>query len=582
MELAVRQEDSKALRALCGRGQFIDDIHLPDEQHCCFLRSPVARGKIVRVETRGGSVSEATVFTAATLGLQLRMPQAMYHFPDQVDFPFPALAEDRVAFVGQPVAVALARSREAAEDAIDNVFLEIDKEPALVAPPSPDDVFGQELPRASVDGAVQAVLASNYGTFGLPVSHATVVTGDLKLGRAAPMPIETRGVLAIFSELEQTLTVWLPTQMPNLARRWIAEALGMRVSSVRVIVPDIGGSFGSKWHLYPEDLVAAALARATGKPVRWIEDRYEHFVASVHAREQRTIISLDADRQGCLRGIRSRSIADQGAYFHTAGPAPAANSVYLASGPYRVPVVDAAVAVTLTNKTPYGAYRGFGQEAAIFALERGMDLLARELHVDPVELRRRNLLRPDELPFKTPTRQVLDGGDYRQCLDLAVERIGYEITRPRAPLHGLGIAFYVENTGLASSKQAAKAGWTTPTFERIHLWLEPDGCVVLESCLVEMGQGLERALAAIAAAPLGIPPSGIRVQARRHTERSIQRLWHSREPRGGHRRRRGRDSGRAAAGPDSYRRLNAPRRTRGEPRLYRRQNRSRSRPDARC
>jgi carbon-monoxide dehydrogenase large subunit len=146
------------------------------------------------------------------------------------------------------------------------------------------------------------------------------------------------------------------------------------------------------------------------------------------------------------------SIADQGAYFHTAGPAPAANSVYLASGPYRVSVVDAAVAVTLTNKTPYGAYRGFGQEAAIFALERGMDLLARELHVDPVELRRRNLLRPDELPFKTPTRQVLDGGDYRRCLDLAAERIEYEATRPRAPLHGIGIAFYIENTGLASSK----------------------------------------------------------------------------------------------------------------------------------
>ena len=512
MESVGRQEDSKALRALRGRGRFIDDIHLPEEQHCCFLRSPVARGRIVRVETSGGGVSEATLFTAATLGLQLRMPQGMYRFPDQVEFPFPALAEDRVAFVGQPVAVAVASSRAAAEDAIDQVFLEIDEEPALVDPPSPDDVFGPELPRASLDGPVQGVLASNYGTFGATVSHPTVVTGDLKLGRAAAMPIETRGVLAIFHELEQSLTVWLPTQLPNLARRWIAEGLGMPVSSVRVIVPDIGGSFGSKWHLYPEDLVAAALARATRKPVRWIEDRYEHFVASVHAREQRTIISLDADKQGCLRGIRSRSVADQGAYFHTAGPAPVANSVYLASGPYRVPVVDAAVAVALTNKTPYGAYRGFGQEAAIFALERGMDLLARKLQIDPVELRRRNLLRPDELPYKTPTRQVLDEGDYRECLDLAVERIEYEPTRPRPPLHGIGIAFYIENTGLASSKQAAKAGWTTPTFERIHLWLEPDGCVVLESCLVEMGQGLERTLAAIAAAPLGVDPSSIRVR----------------------------------------------------------------------
>jgi carbon-monoxide dehydrogenase large subunit len=145
MESAVRQEDSKALRALRGRGRFIDDIHLPDEQHCCFLRSPVARGRIVRVETRGGGVSEATVFTAATLGLQLRMPQAMYRFPDQVDFPFPALAEDRVAFVGQPVAVALARSREAAEDAIDNVCLEIDKEPALVAPLPPMTCSGKSF-----------------------------------------------------------------------------------------------------------------------------------------------------------------------------------------------------------------------------------------------------------------------------------------------------------------------------------------------------------------------------------------------------------------------------------------------------
>ena len=122
------------------------------------------------------------------------------------------------------------------------------------------------------------------------------------------------------------MTVWLPTQLPSLARTWIAEALGMRTSKVRVIVPDVGGSFGSKWHLYPEDLAVAAMARATGKPVRWIEDRYEHFVSTVHAREQRTIISLDSDEQGCLRGIRSRAVADQGAYFHTAGPAPSANS----------------------------------------------------------------------------------------------------------------------------------------------------------------------------------------------------------------------------------------------------------------
>jgi carbon-monoxide dehydrogenase large subunit len=512
MESVGRREDSKAVRALMGRGRFIDDIHLPEELHCCFLRSPVARGRIVSIEMPTSAPPGVMFFTGANLGGNVSMPRGLYRFPDQISLPFPALAEETVAFVGQPIAAALASSRALAEDAIEQVSLNIEEERPRVLLSSPAEVFGSVLPSATHDGPVQGVLAANYGTFVASTSRAGVVTADIHLGRAAAMPIETRGVLAVFDELEDALTVWLPTQLPSLARTWIAEALGMRASNVRVIVPDIGGSFGSKWHLYPEDLVVAALARVTRKPVRWIEDRYEHFVATVHAREQRTIISLDADGQGCLRGIRSRSVADQGAYFHTAGPAPAANSVYLASGPYRVPVVDAAVAVSITNKTPYGAYRGFGQEAAIFALERGMDLLARNLGVDPVALRRRNLLRPDELPYKTPTRQVLDSGDYARCLDLAAERIGYELTKPRPPFHGVGIAFYVENTGLASSKQAAKAGWTTPTFERVHLWLEPDGCVVVESCLVEMGQGIERTLAAIAAAPLGADPSGIEVR----------------------------------------------------------------------
>ncbi len=479
MQSVSAQPEGKAFRALIGRGRFVDDIHLADEQHCCFLRSPIARGRIVRIDTSGATHTGVSIFTSATIGHQLRMPQPMYRFPDQVDVPFPALAENRVGFVGQPIAAVLASSRAAAEDAVEQVVVEFDEEPARVHPPSPNDVFGPDRPRADLDGPAQGVLTANYGMFTGGPSDA-LVTGDVNLGRAAAMPIETRGVLAAFDDLEQALTVWLPTQMPNLARMWMAEALGMPVSRVRVIVPDIGGSFGSKWHLYPEDLVAAALARVSGKPVRWIEDRYEHFVSSVHAREQRTIITLAADEKGHLQGIRSRSVADQGAYFHTAGPAPSANSVYLASGPYRVSTVDAAVAAALTNKTPYGAYRGFGQEAAIFALERGMDLLARKLNVDPVELRRRNLLTPEELPYKTPTRQVLNSGDYARCLNLAAERIGYESRRKRSPFHGVGVTFYIENTGLASSRQAAKAGWTTPTFERVRLWMEPDGCVVLE------------------------------------------------------------------------------------------------------
>ena len=512
MESVGRQADSQALRALTGRGRFIDDRHLPEERHCCFLRSPVARGRIALLDTSKCDVHGVAVFTGATLGLELRMPRGIYRFPDQVEIPFPALARDRVAFVGQPVAVALAASRAAAEDAIEHIVLEIEEERPFIYPPSPIEVFGPVPPRAALDGPIQGVLTSNYGTFADSEDDARTVTADCSLGRAAAMPIETRGVLAAFNELEQTLTVWLPTQLPSMARTWIADALEMPVSSVRVIVPDVGGSFGSKWHLYPEDLVVAAIARMTRKPARWIEDRFEHFVATVHAREQRTIISLGADEQGCLRGIRSRSIVDQGAYFHTAGPAPGANSVYLAAGPYRVPVVDAAVAAAITNKVPYGAYRGFGQEAAIFALERGMDLLARELNIDPVALRLRNLYRPEELPFKTPTRQVLDSGDYVRCLDVAAERIGYYDARPRRAFHGVGIAFYLENTGLASSKQAAKAGWTTPTFERVRLRLEPDGHFVLESCLVEIGQGVERALAMIAASALGIDPSSIRVK----------------------------------------------------------------------
>ena len=352
--------------------------------------------------------------------------------------------------------------------------------------------------------------------------------------------------------------MWLPTQLPSLARTWIAEALGMRTSNVRVIVPDVGGSFGSKWHLYPEDLAVAAMARATGKPVRWIEDRYEHFVSTVHAREQRTIISLDFDDQGCLRGIRSRAVADQGAYFHTAGPAPSANSVFLASGPYRVPVVDAAVAVSITNKTPYGAYRGFGQEAAIFALERGIDLLARDLGVDPVALRRRNLLRPDELPYKNSDSPgpglgrlctVFGRGSgtnrvrtHKTTTSLS-GRGDCVLRREHGPgLIQAGCESRVDDADFRKSPALARARWR----RRGRILPRRNGSRRRENPCPDR------------CSSTGRRPINDRRTAWRYEEWSVQRLRHSREPRRCQRWRSGRNSRRTAAGRGPSRRVDAP------------------------
>ena len=209
-----------------GQGRFVDEIRLAEEQHCCFLRSPIARGRIVRSirPERPTQACQSSPAQRSVTSCGCRSPLSVSR-PGRC--PVPGLAENRVAFVGQPIAAVLASSRAAAEDAVEQVVAEFDQEPARVHPPSPNDVFGPDRPRADLDGPAQGVLTANYGMFTGGPSDA-LVTGDVNLGRAAAMPIETRGVLAAFDDLEQALTVWLPTQMPNLARMWMAEALGCR------------------------------------------------------------------------------------------------------------------------------------------------------------------------------------------------------------------------------------------------------------------------------------------------------------------------------------------------------------------
>lgn len=501
-----RAEDE---RVLYGGGNFLDDIHRAGELHCSFVRSSVGRARVTEIHT---GAQESSVYTYPNLastgvGHELLLP-IMYSFPQQVSTRIPVLVDREVLYFGQPIAVALGNSRAEAEDAAEEVDVTLEPLPAQTAVPPPRQVFTDSPPKVDADGAVQALLSSGQGDF-VEDGYDVVAEVDIHLGRAAPMPIETRGTLASYDPVHNELTVWTNTQMPHAARRWIAEALGFNEADVIVIVPDVGGAFGGKWHLYPEDLVVAALARQIGRPVRWIEDRAEHFAAAVHAREQTTWLTLGADVEGSVGGVRVRAVVDQGAHFHTCGPGPARNVVYLAAGAYKVPCIDAAVASALTNKTPYGAYRGFGQEAAFYAIERGMDLLARRTGADRLELRLRNLPDVTEMPYKTPTGQVFDSGDFRKALTLAADHIGYR--EPRPALHGIGLSFYVERTGLGSSKAIAAAGWQESTVDTEMVALEPGGRITVRSGLVQMGQGVETALQKVTASVLGVERSQVKL-----------------------------------------------------------------------
>jgi carbon-monoxide dehydrogenase large subunit len=508
----TRKEDDRFMR---GRGQFVADIRLAGMQDVAFVRSPVAHARLHSVSAPN-AVREQ-VFTAADLvnvkGIRAVSGLKGFKISEQ-----PILATDKLRFVGEPVALCMAATRADAEDIAASVSLDFDTLPTA-----------HDMLQAREPGA--ALLHEHWGdnvfletfvdvdiakAFDAPIK----ISRELRTARQSMAPLEGRGVVAHWDARLGQLTLYSACQMPHIVRTGLAECLGLDQGKVRIISPDVGGGFGYKGILLTEEVALGWLALRCGHPVRWIEDRREHLTAGANCREHHYIITGYADRDGHLLGIDCEATVDSGAYssYPFSACLEAAQVASILPGPYDFPFYRCRTYSVATNKCPILPYRGVARTGVCFALEVLLDAIAREVGLEPHEVRRRNLIRPEQMPFDNITKKHFDSGHYPECLRRAVAAIDVAGIRerqqrrePDGRLIGVGLAIYCEQAAHGTS---VYAGWgipMVPGHEQAAVRLTPDGGLEIRVGVHSHGQGLETTLAQVAHEILGIDVERIAV-----------------------------------------------------------------------
>lgn len=492
---------------LTGRGRFVDDIKVPGTLHACFMRSPYAHARLGAVETAAAREMPGVVavLTAADLppGMRdQRMPMLVPNASIAALRTQRCLAVGEVCYVGEPIAVVIAESRYQAEDAAAMVTGDF-----AVLPAASDlraaVAAGAPVAHADLPSNVASTFRMTYGDVDAAFASAPhVFSESLWQHRGGGMAMETRAVLAQADPLSGLLSVWSATQTPHIARRMLADLLGRELETIRVVAPDVGGGFGPKAIFYPEEAVIAASALILGRPVKWVEDRREHFCCATQERDQFWDVEVAMNRDGKILAVRGTLLHDTGAYVPWGIIMP-----YIAAatmpGPYVVPSYRLDVTVALTNKVATTPVRGAGRPQAVFAMERLMDRAARELGIDAAELRFRNMIRPEQMPysvgltFRDGKPLVYDSGDYpkaqRAALDLASYaefRARQAAAREEGRYIGIGIGNYVEGTGLGP-------------FEGVTVRVLPSGKVAVATGATNQGQGTRTTLSQIVADRVG-------------------------------------------------------------------------------
>ena len=507
-----RKEDPRLIQ---GISHYVDDLQLAGMHYAAFLRTPYAHAKIRSVDLSKARHAPGVVLalSGADVDGAVQAVPCAAQIPDMKAAARPVLARDRVLFVGEAVAVVVANDRYAARDALD--LIEVDYEPLTpivnpekaiakgavpIHPGHKDNVaFKWELEGGDLKAAFK--------------SADKVIKQRIVNQRLIPVPIEPRGVLADYQPGEGQLTVWSSTQIPHLLRTQIAAMLNFPETLVHVVTPEVGGGFGTKLNVYPEEAMVAYLAIQLGKPVKWIESRRENFQATIHGRDQIDDIEVAIKRDGTILGLRCNVIADLGAYYQLLTPLIPTLTGLMMTGCYKIPAARMEITGVFTNKMSTDAYRGAGRPEATYLIERVLDLVAAELKKDPIEVRRKNFPQPEDFPYATPTGLIYDSGDYQKALDLAVKVADYKkLRQEQAKLRkegrytGIGISTYVEICGMGPSSAMPAGGWESATVR-----VEPTGRVSVMTGSSPHGQGQETTFAQMGADILGIDPSQVQV-----------------------------------------------------------------------
>jgi carbon-monoxide dehydrogenase large subunit len=505
-------------RLLTGRGAYLDDLRPGGAVSVAFVRSPHAHARILAVDVAAAAATPGVVavLTAAGLGATVQPLRAELAAPDYAPTPWPALADQRVRFVGEPVVAVAATDRYLAEDAAGRVAVRYEVLPAIV------DVEAAMAPGAARvhddrPGNVLVHFRHDSGAVDEAFRDAELrVSATLRHARCAAAPLEGRGILAAVDRTTGELVVWASTQVPHLLRTGLAGVLGMAESRIRVIAPDVGGGFGPKMHLFPEDAVVCALALRLGRPVKWVETRTENLMAGAHAREHVATVEVAARRDGTILAFQARLLCDVGAYsiFPTSAALEPITAAGLIPGPYRVRGYRYDAYAVATNKCPTGAYRGVGQALASYVRERMVDLVARRAGLDPAEVRRRNLLRSEECPYTTASGLVLDSGSPAESFARLLDLAGYEGLRQeqearrtarQGRYRGIGLASYTEFTGMGAATFRRRGMVHVPGHDAATVRVEPSGEARAFVSTATQGQGHLTALAQLLADELGWP-----------------------------------------------------------------------------
>ena len=493
-------------------------------RYAAFKRSDVAHGRIRSLDTTAAEAMDGVeaVFTGAQI--------AEFLDPMPIGTPFPspehrAVATDVVRYVGEPVAVVVATDRYAARDAADAIVVDYDIRPAVVDPEVAMTGHPTVIHADFDNNLAVALVPSGTGVSpdGRTVDDTAieqafadadvVVSQRMVNQRLAPNAMEPRGVVAHYERGKDTMTIWSSTQNPHILRTFIAMLNGMGEDQVRAIAPEVGGGFGAKINIYGEEYVVAALSKRLGLPLKWIEDRSEAFLATIHGRDILGYVDIAATRDGKVLGLKLRLIADVGAYNMLLTAAIPTLTMLMANATYDIPAIRTTLTEVFTNKTPTDAYRGAGRPEATYFVERGMDMLARRLGMDPAELRRRNFIPADRFPYATQMGAVYDSGDYAKALDRALANAGWQelqqqrdAARAEGRLVGLGLAMYVEVCGLGPSASLPTGGW-----EHSQVTIERDGRISATTGASPHGQGNETTFAQMLADQFGVPLEHVRI-----------------------------------------------------------------------